>query len=53
VRFNHFAIGGLCSQCAGADAEGGDEHVHPHSHGHYIHSHPSRGQTGSDRRHCH
>ena len=45
-RFTHFAIVGLCAQCA-ADpdraaptATGDGAHDHAHSHGEYVHSHP-------------
>jgi Fur family ferric uptake transcriptional regulator len=53
VRFNHFAIGGLCARCAG-HSEGSADHPlreHAHSHGGYVHSHPESERP--DRRHAH
>jgi Fur family transcriptional regulator, ferric uptake regulator len=40
-RFTHFAIVGVCHDCAGAPSKA-HEHEHLHSHGDYVHSHPSR-----------
>jgi Fur family ferric uptake transcriptional regulator len=45
-HFTHFAIVGLCSDCAAADAmpepshDRSTSHEHPHSHGDHVHSHP-------------
>jgi Fur family transcriptional regulator, ferric uptake regulator len=41
-RFTHFAIVGLCDQCAErSKPPRGDGELH--SHGHYVHAHPHRG----------
>jgi Fur family ferric uptake transcriptional regulator len=42
-RFTHFAIVGICQDCAAAGA-GKPGHEHQHSHGDYVHSHPGHGR---------
>ena len=61
ARFTHFAIVGLCEQCADQARPSGpaepdpqsrtdavDEHQHTHSHGDYIHSHPHVHRAAGD-----
>jgi Fe2+ or Zn2+ uptake regulation protein len=44
ARFTHFAIVGLCEDCAGqAASSAAGVHDHPHSHGDFVHAHPHRG----------
>jgi Fur family transcriptional regulator, ferric uptake regulator len=38
--FTHFAIVGICPDCAGASHPGETPDDHTHSHGGYIHAHP-------------
>jgi len=41
-RFTHFAIVGICQDCAAAPAASAPQQAHLHSHGGYVHSHPGR-----------
>jgi Fur family ferric uptake transcriptional regulator len=41
-RFTHFAIVGICQDCADAPAAPAPQQEHLHSHGGYVHSHPGR-----------
>jgi Fur family transcriptional regulator, ferric uptake regulator len=41
-RFTHFAIVGICQDCADAPAASPPQQDHLHSHGRYVHSHPGR-----------
>jgi Fur family ferric uptake transcriptional regulator len=41
-RFTHFAIVGICQDCADARAGSPPQQEHLHSHGGYVHSHPGR-----------
>lgn len=61
VRFSHFLIVGLCSECLGArpDAAVSDDEARPdsldaheHSHGDYVHSHSLR-PPGKGHQHVH
>jgi len=54
VRFNHFAIGGLCTRCADDGGPASDKgQPRMHSHGDYIHAHPPTQVAGANRRHHH
>jgi Fur family ferric uptake transcriptional regulator len=41
ARFTHFALVGVCAECAADRTSAGGGHLH--SHGHLVHSHPGTG----------
>lgn len=42
-RFTHFAIVGLCNECAAEESDRSSAAEELHSHGDFLHSHPHRG----------
>jgi Fur family ferric uptake transcriptional regulator len=42
-RFTHFAIVGLCDECAAEESDRSSAAEELHSHGDFLHSHPHRG----------
>lgn len=42
-RFTHFAIVGVCDECARGVGESGSQPGSLHSHGDFVHAHPHRG----------
>jgi hypothetical protein len=52
ARLNHFAIVGLCPDCAAGASARRHTHSHSHSHGSFIHSHPHSARApGRSHRH--